>query len=165
LILSVCALALSLLTPRILLFFPIMGAVGCAVIALFRRERAPFGAAVVIALAVAVIVLNEADLAAPTYSNLAAAEIVDWNWQKDLSFGDRGTIKWNVRVRNKSTHNISSVKVDFTTYDAQGRLVSSTFTYVEAIPPGQTRSSNSFADLYRTEEKATVQIAEVRFAQ
>jgi hypothetical protein len=105
------------------------------------------------------------DLAAPTSSNLSAAKIDDWNWRQDASFGSRGTIKWNVKVRNKSDRNISSAKVELTTYDSQGKLVASTFTYVQAIPPGEVRSSDSFADLYRTEQRAVVQLTEVRFAR
>ncbi len=104
------------------------------------------------------------NLTAPSTSNLTAAEIVDWNWQKDPTFGSRGTIKWNVAVRNKSNQNIQNVKVEFTTYDKAGRLVSSTFAFVSAIPPGQSRSTNSFADLYGTEATARVHLGEVYFA-
>jgi len=90
------------------------------------------------------------------------AEVVDWNWKKDPSFGTDGTIKWNVQIRNKSNQYFDNVRVEFTTYDASERLVSSTFTYVDAIPPGGTRSESSFADLYGTEEKATIQVISVR---
>lgn len=93
------------------------------------------------------------------------AEIVDWNWRKDPSFGTRGTILWTVEVRNTSDRYMESVRVDMTTYDAGGGLVSSNFTYVTAIPPGETRSSQSYADLYRTEETARAVVASARFAR
>jgi hypothetical protein len=93
-----------------------------------------------------------------------AAEVVSWNWRPDPNFGSRGTIRWNVEIRNKSDRNIRSVKVQFSTYDSTGSLIASTFTFVDAIPPGDTRSGSSFADWYRTEKNATVKIAEVYFA-
>jgi hypothetical protein len=168
LVLASIALALSLFTPRLLLFFPVMGTLGCAAISFLRREKGRIGAAVVFVFGVGLLIMNETGapsgggvLSSP---NLAAAEIVGWNWRKDPSFGTHGTIKWNVQVRNKTSDNISSVKVEFTTYDKSGKLISSTFTYVSAIPPGQTRSGESFADLYMTEEKAAVQIADVRLS-
>ena len=98
-------------------------------------------------------------------ANLQAVEIVDWNWKKDPSFGTGGTIKWNVQVRNISNKYIESVRVDFTTYDAGGQLVATTFTFVDAIPPGETRSVQSYADLYGTETRSTVQIVNVWFAR
>jgi len=164
LIIGACALGLSLTTPRILLFFPIMVTLASAVIALFRREKAPAAALIVICLAIGFVVLNGYDLSAPSSSNLGAAEIVDWNWKKDPTFGSRGTIKWNVSVRNKSDRNIKNAKVEFATYDKTGKLVSSTFAFVDAIPAGQSRSTNSFADLYGNESTATVKLGEVYFA-
>jgi hypothetical protein len=159
------SLVLSPFTPRILLFFPVMVAVGCSVVSFFRRERLRFGAVIVAVLAIVLFSMSEADMAAPSGANLAAAQIADWNWSKDPTYGGRGTIKWNVEVKNVSDKPLSSVKVDFTSYDASGKLLGSTFTYVEAIPPGETRSDDSFADLYGGEANATVKIAEVRFAQ
>jgi hypothetical protein len=100
-----------------------------------------------------------------TSANRNAVELVDWSWNKDPSFGGRGTIKWNVQVRNISSKYIASVRVEFTSYDSAGKLIATISTYVHAIPPGQTGSADSFADLYKTEAKAAVRIAEVRFAQ
>jgi hypothetical protein len=165
LIIGVCALGLSLATPRILLFFPIMVTLASSVVALFRQERGRGAALIVICFAVGLVVLNGYDLGAPSTSNLGAAEIADWNWAKDPTFGGRGTIKWNVSVRNKSSQYIRNVKVELTTYDKNGKLVSSTFAFVEAIPPDQSRSTNSFADLYGTESTAKVQLGEVYFAK
>ena len=96
--------------------------------------------------------------------NLDAAEISDWNWRKDASFGTDGTIHWTVQIRNTSGRYIESVRVEFTTYDSSGKLVSTTFTYVDAIAPGGTRSESSYADYYRTEEKAATVITNVRFS-
>jgi hypothetical protein len=164
LILGICALVLSLTTPRLLLFFPIMATLAFAVIAMARKEKAQGLAVIVILLAIGLVVLNQYDVSAPSSVNLDAAEIVDWNWQKDPRFGSRGTIKWNVQVRNKSTQNIRNVKVELTTYDKGGKLITSTFTFVDAIPPGEVRSSNSYADYYGTESTAKVQLGEVHFA-
>jgi hypothetical protein len=167
--LSVIALVLMLNTPRLLLFFPLMGILGGATISLFRKERGWPGAVVVLLLGIGLWVLSEMPNTNSTTgfnsSNLAAAEIVDFNWRKDPTFGTRGTIKWNVQVQNKSSQNISAAKVEFTTYDRSGKLVASTFTYVSAIPAGQTRTTESYADLYGTEQRANVVIADVRLAR
>jgi hypothetical protein len=96
--------------------------------------------------------------------NLETAEIVDWNWSSDPDFGSNGAIKWNVQVRNKSAKPMSLVKVEFTTYDKAGKLIASDFTYVQAIPAGQSRSDESYADYHGTEDEAGVQVAEVTFA-
>lgn len=180
LVLGVIALFLTFNTPRLLLFFPLMGTVGFAAISLFRSEKGRPGAVVVLLCGIALWVISEmpstsvnpespqAALSpgrAVNSSALDAAEIADWNWTKDPSFGTRGTIKWNVQVRNKSSNNVRSVKVDFATYDSAGKLVSTTSTYVGAIPPGETRAESSYADLYGTETRATIQIADVRFAR
>jgi len=96
--------------------------------------------------------------------NLSAAEITQWNWRKDPTFGTKGAIRWNVEVRNKSSKNLESVKVEFTTFDRNNKLIATTFSYVSAIPPGETRSDASFADIFGTEESATIKISGVRFA-
>lgn len=92
---------------------------------------------------------------------VSAAEIVDWNWMKDPDFGTEGAIRWNVEVKNSSSDHLREVKVEFVTYDRNGRLVSSNFTYVSNIPPGETRTDASFADLLGTEQDARVSIAGV----
>jgi hypothetical protein len=166
-VLASISLVLSLFTPRLLLFFPIMGTLGCTAISLFRKEKGRIGAVLVLVFAVGLLVLSEVGTVPQTgvnSSNLAAAEIVGWNWRKDPNFGTRGTIKWNVQVRNKTSENISNVRVEFTTFDRAGKMIASAFTYLSAIPPGQTRSNESYADLYMTEETANVQITEVRFS-
>lgn len=169
LVLSIIALVLTLNTPRLLLFFPLMGTLGCAAISLIRREKGWPGALIVLLLGIGLWAVGEmgsgvstAGLSSP---KLDAAEIVDFNWRKDRNFGTRGTIKWNVQVRNKTSQNLSSVKVEFTTYDGSGKLVASTFTYVSAIPAGETRATESYADLYGTEQRANAVIADVRFAR
>jgi zinc-ribbon domain len=163
------ALILSLFTPRLLLFFPIMATLSCATIALFRKETAPAAAVLVLVLGVGILVLDNSGSVAPQLgtnsANLDAAEITQWNWRKDPSFGTKGTIRWNVEVHNKSSQNIQNVKVEFTTFGRDRKLIATTFTYVSAIPPGATRADASYADFYGTEESATIKIAGVTFAR
>lgn len=94
-----------------------------------------------------------------------SVKIVDYNWHKDPTFGGDGTIKWNVQVKNISSKYVENVKVEFTTYEAGGRMISTTFTYVSAIPPGESRASQSYADLYGAEARATCKLARVHFAR
>jgi hypothetical protein len=92
-------------------------------------------------------------------------EVVDWNWRKDPGFGTDGAIIWNVQVKNNSSQYVEGVRVDLTTYDAAGKLVTSDFTYVDAIPPGGIRSEQSYADYYGAEATADVQIVSARAAR
>jgi len=162
-IIAAGALVLSLFTPRLLLFFPLMTTFACAVTSLFRKETGRIGAVAVLVLGFCLLLLSETG--GPN-SRVAtnAAEISNWNWRADPSFGNRGTIKWNVEVRNRSSRNIRNVRVEFSTYDSDGKPVGTTFTFVSAIPPGQTRADASYADLYRTEKTAAVKIVDVNFA-
>jgi hypothetical protein len=160
------AFVLCFATPRLLLFFPMMMTFACAIVSLARRERGRIGAIAVLFLTFGLFIVSETSSGrSDSDSTRNVVEVVDWNWQADAKFGTRGTIKWNVQVRNKSSQNIGSVKVEFATYDKEGKLISTTFTYVSAIPPGESRSSSSYADLYRTEKKATVKISNVYFAK
>jgi hypothetical protein len=58
-ILSAIALALALGTPRFLLFFPIMGVLGCSVVSLLRKEKGWPGAVAVLLLGIGLWVLND----------------------------------------------------------------------------------------------------------
>jgi hypothetical protein len=166
LIAAVVGLAFSLYTPKLILVLPILATVVLAIISIVRRERARAGAAVVLVLAIGLFVVGSSDLQPGHDVSSAAqsAQITDWNWQPDPTFGTNGTIKWNVSVKNISDKPISMARVEFSTYDAAGKLITTTFTYVHAIPPGETRSDNSYADLYGNEAKANVQLTEVNFA-
>lgn len=90
---------------------------------------------------------------------IPAIEIVDWNWRSDPDFGGDGIIKYTVELRNNTTRYIESVRVEITTYDNQGRLVASDFTYVNTLRPGEKASESSFAPYYGTEETARIRIA------
>ena len=96
---------------------------------------------------------------------MKAVELVSWNWRPDPSFGGKGTIHWNAQVRNVSDKYVENVRLELTTYDAAGHLVTTTFTFVSAIPTGEVRSEESYADYYRTEQRAAVQVTSVRFSR
>lgn len=94
-------------------------------------------------------------------ANLGAAEIVSSNWRADPAFGTEGAVIWTVEVRNTTSAELESVDIEFSTFDAAGKIVGAGFTFVGPIPPGETRSSESFADYYGTEVSARFQIASV----
>lgn len=163
-LLSGAALFACFFSPRFLVFLPVMITIGLAVIALTRREAGRVVAGIVIVLAIGLLFLSSTD-STTSALNLDAAEVVDWNWEKDAGFGTKGAVKWNVVVRNKSDRPISMVKVEFTTYDSSGRLLDSTFTYVTAIPAGESRSADSYADYYGSESRADVKLGSVSFSE
>jgi hypothetical protein len=161
-------LVLAALSPRILVIVPVGLTVVLAAISLVRRERLAMLSLIVIGLAVWLAYEATSEMSTiisetPSAEDLDSVEVADWNWHADPLFGSRGTIKWNVEVHNKSTRNMRSVKVEFTTYDAGGKLVASTFAFVDAIPAGGTRGANSFAELYGTEKTAKVQPSTIQY--
>lgn len=163
LIIALIALLLGLFTPRILIFFPVLITLGCATVSLVRKEAGRPLSIVALIGGVGLLLLSGVNTSSLS-ANLGAAKIADWNWNKDPSFGTRGAIKWNVEIQNVSTRSIRDVRVELTTYDASGKLVATDFTYVNAIPPGQTRSQEGYGDLYGTEEHAEVKITDVNFS-
>lgn len=166
LIAAIAGFVLSLGTPRLILVIPILATVVLGILSLVRSEPYRWGAITVMVLAGLLFIVNVSDFQ-PGHSVTSAAtsaQIVDWNWNPDPTFGTHGTIKWNVSVKNISDKPIRNAKVEFTTYDKSGKLIATTFTYVDAIPAGETRSDSSFADYYGTEDRAEVQLSEVNFA-
>jgi len=93
----------------------------------------------------------------------SSVTVVDSNWQADPSFGSSGSVRWVAMVRNNSQKHVEKVIVEFTTFDSSGRLITSTTSYAAAIPPGETRNAESYADYYGTEHSATFKISSVRF--
>lgn len=166
-VLALLGLMASLFTPRLIVALPVLGTMGCAVVALFRREPARLVSVLTLVGAAGLLILSSntsTRLTGEDPSSLKAVEIVSWNWRPDPSFGNKGTIHWNAQVRNLSQRYIESVRLELTTYDAAGQLVTTAFTFVGAIPPGETRSDESYADYYGTEQRAAVQVASVRFS-
>ena len=158
-----------LTTPIIMLSLPVMLTIGAGIVALFRKERFRWVAVLAIILSVLLMFAASAQIGqigsrGTSAADLASVRISDWSWEADPDFGTRGTIKWRVVVQNLTQRAIDNVKVDFSSYDRQGRLLTSTFTYVNAIPPGGSRTDESFADLYGTEVRATAEVAGVRFS-
>lgn len=154
-------------TPFIMLSTPATITVAAAIVALFRKER--FWWAALIALVAAVFMMFAASAhfrAGPfksTTTDLSKAQIGSWDWEVK-SLGSRDTIKWRVEVKNLSDRPMEAVKVDFGTFDSAGKLISDTSTFVTAIPPGQSRASEGYADSYGTEANAKVKIGSIRYA-
>ncbi|MEJ2182731.1 MAG: SH3 domain-containing protein [Nitrospirota bacterium] len=89
---------------------------------------------------------------------LPSFEIENWNWYKDPSFGTRGAVIWTVEVRNNTNNYVELLKIEFTTYDAKGNIITSDFAYVEGLSPGGTASTKSYATYFGKEEKAKIRI-------
>ena len=91
-------------------------------------------------------------------SPLPPLEIADWNWYTDPSFGVDGAVIWNVEVRNNTSKYIEYVKVEFSTYDANDKLITSDFTYVKGLPPGGTATAKSYATYFGEEKTGRIRI-------
>jgi hypothetical protein len=92
---------------------------------------------------------------------LSVAQIVGSNWRVDPEFAGEGAIIWTVEVQNTGAAELELVRVDFVTYDANGQILEHDFTFVEAIPPGQTRAAEGLAELRGNEASVNFQVTEV----
>jgi Divergent InlB B-repeat domain len=93
------------------------------------------------------------------------AQIVSSNWQVDPDFDGEGAVVWTVEVQNTGTQELESVRIDFITYNAAGQILAHDLTFVEAIPPGETRPGEGFAELRGGETSVNYQVAEVIVAE
>jgi len=159
-----------------------LAAIACAVVAGVRREVGWVAPSVLIFIVLAVLGnrvapgasgIEGGESAAPgsqaatsgATAEEQVAEIEDWNWGADSSFAGRGAVIWNVKVKNKGSRPLSMVRVEMVTYDKSQKMISTDHTFVTAIPPGESRSSKSYADYYGTEHTAQAQIVDVTFAR
>jgi Divergent InlB B-repeat domain len=95
---------------------------------------------------------------------LGAAQIVSSNWRAEPDLAGEAVIIWTVEVQNTGTVELETVRIDFVTYNASGQILAYDFTFVEAIPPGETRASEGLAELRGGEASVNYQVAEVAVA-
>jgi len=160
-------LLVSLTTPMIMVSTPAAITIVTAIAGWFRRERFRWAAALSLVAAILMMFATSSHLNSgfsDSPGDLSKAQITDWNWNIEPDFGSTGTIKWRVEVKNLSDKPMESVKVEFTSKDAASKLLTSTFTFVHAIPPGESRTAESYADLYGTEKTANVVVSNVRYS-
>lgn len=91
-------------------------------------------------------------------SPLPEFEIETWNWRSDPSFGTDGAVIWTAVIRNNTDRYVSSLRVEFTTFDSQGNILDTEFSYVQDIPPGGTSSVKGYADYFGREDKGQIQL-------
>src|SRR3954452_13617773 len=84
----------------------------------------------------------------------SAVQVTSSAFHADPAFGGEGAVIWAVEVRNVGTQTVESARIDFTSHDAAGAVLSSDFTFVGPIPPGETRPGKSFAGYTGTEASA-----------
>lgn len=89
---------------------------------------------------------------------LPAFEIESWNWQADPDFGTQGSVIYTGVIRNNTSEYVSLLKVEFTSFDAQGRIADTDFTYARGLAPGGTASIKGYATYFGTEKRASLRI-------
>lgn len=94
-------------------------------------------------------------------ANLGAVEIVSSDWRVDPESAAEGFIPWTVEVRNTSSSQLESVRIEFSTYDAAGKILGASFTFLGPIAPGAAQSANDVADYHGTEASAKFQVSSV----
>ena len=94
-------------------------------------------------------------------SRLAEAEIVASDWRVDPEFAGGGAVIWTVEVRNTTGAELEFVQVEFSTYDAAGKIVAAEFAFLNPIPPGESQLVEGLADYHGNEASAKFQIATV----
>jgi hypothetical protein len=81
-------------------------------------------------------------------SRLGEAEIVASNWQVDPAFSETGAVVWTAEVRNTTSTDLEFVQVEFSTYDAAGKILAVDFAFLDPIAPGETQLAEGFADYH-----------------
>jgi hypothetical protein len=94
-------------------------------------------------------------------SRLAEAQIVSNSWQVDPASSETGAVVWTAEVRNTTGAELELVQVEFSTYDAAGKIVAVDFAVLDPIPAGGTAVAEGLADYRGTEASAKFQIASV----
>ena len=94
-------------------------------------------------------------------SRLGEAEIVSSNWRVDPESAGGAAVLWTVEVRNTTGVQLEAVQVEFSTYDAAGKILAADFAFLDPIPPGETRTAEGFANYHGLEANAKFQIASV----
>lgn len=92
-------------------------------------------------------------------------EVEDFTWRTDPSFGTEGVVRWVVEVRNNTGRYVDSVQLRFSTYDADGNIITSTSGFVNNIRPHGTSSTESYADYYGVEDRARIEIENTRYSR
>ena len=91
-------------------------------------------------------------------SPLPQVEVANFSWYKDAGFGVDGAVIWIVELRNNTPFYIENARVRFTSYDDQGRLMDTDYTYVSGLSPGGVSSSKGYATYFGQEKTARVGI-------
>lgn len=89
---------------------------------------------------------------------LPPLEITSFNWYTDSDFGSKGSVVWHAEVRNNTPSYIESSRVQFSTYDKSGALITTDFGYVTGLAPGSTAATKGYATYFGTEDKARIQL-------
>jgi len=92
------------------------------------------------------------------HNPLPSLEIVDWNWYTDSDFGADGAVIWNVGVRNNTNRYVEKIRVKFSTYDANDKLITAHSVYVRGLSPGGTVTAQSYATYFGREKAGRIRI-------
>lgn len=91
---------------------------------------------------------------------LPELEIESWNWRKDAGFGTDGAVIWTAVIRNNTTEYIRNARVEFTSLDANGRVMDTDFSYASGLAPGGTASAKGYATYFGGEERGRIRIVD-----
>lgn len=90
--------------------------------------------------------------------SLPEFEIESWRWEKDRDFAGRGTVIYTAVIRNNTGTYRPRLRVEFTTFDRDGRVMDTDFTFATGLSPGGTSSIKGYAVYYGGEADADLQL-------
>jgi List-Bact-rpt repeat protein len=94
----------------------------------------------------------------------SGVQITSSTYYVDPEFGSEGAIIWVAEARNNTNQTVQSADIEFTSHDGSGQVLASDVTFVGPIPPGETRASQSLADLLGTEASVDIRVSDIQFA-
>ena len=94
-----------------------------------------------------------------------AVQITSSSWFAEPDFGGAGfgAVLWLVEVQNTSSQVVDLAQVEFVSRDAAGNTLTTDFTFVGPIPPGESRANEGLAEYFGSEAAVDIQLGEVQF--
>ena len=89
-------------------------------------------------------------------------KIKSLNWRADHTFTSGGAVIWSTEVANLSNKYLDSVRVEFTTYDIHGKIITSDTGYASGLKPYGSASQTGYATYFGAEHSAKIRVVEGR---
>ncbi len=86
-------------------------------------------------------------------------EVLDWTWAPDPEFdGGEGAVVFTATVQNNTGKIEPALKVEFTTYDANNKILTSDFMFINDLQPGEVKADTAYTTYFGREKTAILEV-------